>query len=270
MRQQRNSIRKTMNMLRLSRLAAPAVVTVAAVVAATTAQASFNPDLTLTQAAYDTCLAQAHDPASQITVTDGQSTLVGPTSDLSAVYAALAGTASAASVAVTSNAAGDQALGAAQSCLARTVPTIGAARLHQVRADLRCGTHLLVDEQTSFNTFITVDSPWVTFLPDGVQNPVCDDKIHRLTHALDNGDRAGVHLTNNNNNKAERNALDVTCKNNGDCDNAFTNVCRVSDEADGLPIRCMCGDVGPPGNGCLGDSSTKVQSVGSACASSVF
>jgi hypothetical protein len=242
----------------------------AAVVFTLRADASFTPSLTLTQQTYDACLASAASSQASITVTQGQTTLVGPTSDLSAVYAALASTTSAQALSVSSNAAGSAALGAAQACLSKAVPTLGAARLHEVRADLRCGSALLSEDQVHFNAVINPNLPWITFLPDGVSGPDCGQKRHILTYALTNGDLAGGYVTLNDDDDPETNVVEVTCNNNGQCDNAKTNICAPSDESQGLPIRCMCADVGPPNNGCFGSTTTKKKEHSGSCPDDLF
>lgn len=246
-----------------------AVALLAAVVFTLRADASFTPDLTLTQQTYDACLASAASSQASITVTQGQATLVGPTSDLAAVYAALASTTSAQALSVSSNAAGSAALSAAQACLSKAVPTLGAARLHEVRADLRCGSALLSEGQVDFNAVITPNLPWITFLPDGVSGPVCGQKRHILTYALTNGDLAGGYVTLDDDDDPETNVVEVTCTNNGQCDNAETNICAPSDESQGLPIKCMCADVGPP-NGCLGSTTTKKKEHSGSCPDDLF
>lgn len=230
------------------------------------------PDLTLTQSSYDACLANANNTLAQVTVTMGQTTLAGPTHDLDAIYAALASTPSSDGVVVNSNSVGSQSLYDAQVCLAPAVPTLGVARLHEVRPDLQCGTNLLVDGQISFNSTISPDLPWVTFLPDGISTPECGEKLHVLTYELQNGDFAGVFLTMNDEEDPEKNKVTAICTNTGGCDNAQTNMCRVSGDGDGegVPIRCMCGETGPPNNGCLGDSKKETSETTAVCPSSIF
>jgi len=148
-------------------------------------------DLTLTQNTYTSCLNDAANPSAQVTVTFDQQTLAGPTADLSAVYGALAAAPSAQGLTVSSNAAGSSALQQAQACIDATVASVGAARLHQVRPDLRHSTHILAHNQRTFNAFeLHVEHGIITMLPDGVQDPDCPELIHLALRPLANGDLA--------------------------------------------------------------------------------
>jgi hypothetical protein len=92
---------------------------------------------------------------------------------------------------VSSNAAGSSALQQAQACIDATVATVGAARLHQVRPDLRHSTHILAHGQRTFNTFeLHVEHGIITMLPDGVQDPHCPELIPLTLRPLQNGDHA--------------------------------------------------------------------------------
>lgn len=245
------------------------LVLVACGVVAATPGLATTPDLTLTESTYQDCLSQAADPAAQITVVQDQVTLVGPTSSLSAVYAALAGVQTDQGLSVSSNAAGTQALSAAQSCLARRVPTVGAGRLHQVRADLRCGDDLFVDDQTVFSSFEVIDGEWATFFPDGVQNPVCGDKRHREIYELSNGDFAAAWVEGISGNQ-RKNDYTMSCA-NAACSSTAGNQCnpgRLTGPMGKQP-GCLCTGTGD-GYGCKGSSSSTTEDESTSCPASLF
>lgn len=228
-----------------------------------------SPDLTLTESTYETCLTGAANSSALITIVQDQVTLLGPTSDLSAVYATLAGVSTAQGLTVSSNSAGTQALQAAQSCIAKVVPTVGAGRLHQVRSDLQCGDDLFVDGQTVFSSFEVVDDEWATFLPDGVQDPSCGAKRHREIYLLPNGDYAAVWL-HEALGKKWKNKYTMSCANN-DCSFVDGNQCNPGKLTGpmGKQPGCLCTGTGD-GYGCAGSSSATTEDEETSCPASFF
>jgi hypothetical protein len=228
------------------------------------------PDLTLTESTYAACLSAATNQAAQITVEQNQATLHGPTSDLSAVYAVLAGVSTSQGLTVASNQAGTESLQAAQACLAKVVPTVGAGRLHQVRSDIRCATELFVDGQTVFSNFDVVNDEWITLYPDGVQDPTCDEKRHVLAYELSNGDMAAVWVDEAFG-KKRKNKYTMSCE-NADCMYPEGNNClpgRLNGPMGKQP-GCLCTGTGD-GMGCLGSSSSTTEDEDTTCpAQSMF